>query len=208
MITTYRLRPYTFAAAAAALIFSTLSHAAPAGDGWEQIKDKDGVQVYTRAVEGSDFLAIAASTVMQADSDKVAAALGTGDGCAEWRKMCKSSKILDETSADDRLVYMVLDLPWPLSDRDVVMRILTNIDTEAQTAVVSLNSDSQAYPAQKHVRAECNGQFVIKVLDENQVEVTYEMHADIGGDISPGMVKSRQVDSTFAEMVALRELVE
>lgn len=208
MMTLYRRSASTLAASLALLLQVGLAHAAPAGEGWEQIKDKNGVQVYTRAVEGSDFLAIAASTVMQADSDKVAAALGDGDGCAQWRKMCKSSKVLEASSDTDRLVYMVLDLPWPLSDRDVVMRILTNIDPEAQTAVVSLNSDSAAYPQQKHVRAECNGQFVIKVLDENSVQVTYEMHADIGGDISPGMVKSRQVDSTYEEMVALRELVE
>lgn len=175
---------------------------------WTLAKDKDNIQLYTRPVAGSDFLAIRASTVMAADSDAVAAALGDGDGCSEWRRMCKSSRILEVASEQERLIYMVLDLPWPLSDRDVVMRSITHIDPQSKTAVVKLQSDSGAYPAQKQVRAQCNGQFIIKVLGEKQVEVAYEMHADLGGDISADMVKSRQISATLAEMGALRALVE
>ncbi len=189
-------------------VFSVQARSAPLGDGWQQVKDKDDVQIYTRTVEGSDFLAIAASTVMSASSERVADALGDGEGCAAWRNMCKSSKVLEVVSDTERLVYMVLDLPWPISDRDVVMRTVTRIDPASRTAVVSLNSDSGAYPNQKQVRAECNGQFVIKVLDSDNVQVTYEMHADLGGEISADMVKSRQVASTHKEMLALRALVE
>lgn len=175
---------------------------------WAFEKEKDNIRIYTRAVENSDFAAIRASAVMKTDSESVAAALGDGDGCAKWRLMCKSSRVLEVTSDVERLIYMVLDLPWPLSDRDVVMRSITSIDTDKKTAIISLNSDSAAYPAQKNVRAECNGRFVITVRGDNEVEVAYEMHADLGGNISADMVKSRQLSSTLKEMAALRKLLE
>ncbi|MFK7977233.1 MAG: START domain-containing protein [Halioglobus sp.] len=175
---------------------------------WTLEKEENNIRVYTRSVDGSDFAAIRASAVMKTNSDAVAAALGDGNGCAEWRDMCKSSRVLDVVSEEERLIYMVLDLPWPLSDRDVVMRSITAIDADAKKATVSLNSDSTAHPEQKHVRAECNGQFVIEVLSETEVEVAYEMHADLGGNISADLVKSRQLSATVKEMAALRELVE
>lgn len=175
---------------------------------WKLEKEEDAIRIYTRAVEGSDFAAIRASAVMKTNSDAVANALGDGDGCAQWRSMCKSSRVLEVVSEVERLIYMVLDLPWPLSDRDVVMRSITTIDPDTKTAIVSLNSDSDAYPEQKNVRAECNGRFVIKVINDTEVEVAYEMHADLGGSISADMVKSRQLASTLEEMAALRKLLE
>lgn len=187
---------------------ATLVQAEVTQNPWLLEKDEDNIRVYTRTVEGSEFAAIRASAVMTTNSAAVEAALGDGDGCASWRNMCKSSRVLEVVSEDERLIYMVLDLPWPLSDRDVVMRSKTFINPDANKAVVTLNSDSAAHPEQKHVRAECNGQFVITVLSETEVEVTYEMHADLGGNVSADLVRSRQLSATREEMAALRKLVE
>lgn len=188
-----------------ALWFSTT---ALATEQWTLAKEKNDVQLYTQDVAGSEFLAIKATTVVTASAEGVAAALGNGEGCGEWRSMCKSSEVVEVVSQEERIIHMVLDLPWPISDRDVVMRSLTQVDEPAQTVTVELNSVTGAVPMQKQIRAQCNGKFIIKALSEGQMEINYIMHADLGGDLSADLVKSRQVSSTLSEMQALRELAQ
>lgn len=179
-----------------------------ANDPWVLATEDERIKVYTRSVEGSSFKAVKATMVANTNTDKIANAFGDGDGCAGWREMCKSSRVLEVASETERFVYMVLDLPWPISDRDVVMHSVTEIDADSDTATVHLRSASQKYPEQKHVRAQCNGKYVLKALNEEQVEVSYIMHADLGGNLSPGIISSRQVESTLKEMNKLLALTE
>ena len=73
--------------------------------------------MYTRAVADSEYLAVKATVRIDAPALQVAALMGDGSECMAWRDMCRSTRVLDAVSADERYVYMVLDLPWPLADR-------------------------------------------------------------------------------------------
>jgi len=134
--------------------------------------------------------------------------MGDGDGCVEWRVMCKSSEVLSVPSDTERYVYMVLDMPWPVADRDMVMHSIANIDTAAKTVTVQLQNASSEHPEQDYVRAVSNGQYQIQALGEEQVEFTYIMHTDLGGDLSADLINPRVVESTYADMKKLQVLAE
>jgi len=178
------------------------------GENWTLAEEKDGVTVYTREVEDSPFLEVKGTVSLNTGVDRVTELMGDGNGCAEWRKTCKSSKVIEERSEAERVVYLVLDLPWPAADRDLVMRSMTEVDSDAQTATVLLVSDSTLHPPQDYVRAESEGMFVIKAIDDSKVEFTYIMHTDLGGNLPAGAVNSQLTDATLDELVRLRKLAE
>ncbi|MEZ5502909.1 MAG: START domain-containing protein [Halioglobus sp.] len=178
------------------------------GSPWVLEKDEDHIQLYTRSVAGSPFIAVKVTTTINAPIEKVASAFGDGNGCSQWRAMCKSSEVLSTVSDTERYVYLVLDLPWPLSDRDMVIHSVARVDPQSRTATVQLESASTMYPAGDYVRAESEGSYQITALSNEQVEFTYIMHADLGGDLSPDVINPRMASSTYEDVKRLRLLAE
>jgi len=175
---------------------------------WILQKDEENIQLYTRSVSDSPFLEVKATTLINASIEKVAQTFGYGDGCSEWQTMCKSSEVLSKVSETERYVYLVLDLPWPLEDRDMVIHSSGQIDRDARTVTVQLKSDSSKHPLQDYMRAESHGQYKINGLSDEQVEFTYIMRTDLGGDVSPDIINPRLAASMHRDVAKLRALAE
>jgi hypothetical protein len=175
---------------------------------WRLEKQENGVSVYTRQVDDSPYLAAKGTMQINAPVTKMRRFMGDGSSCVPWRAMCKSSQVIEAQSEDDRYVHMVLDLPWPASDRDLILHTTSSIDTESRTATINLQSDSSRHPPQDYVRAESEGQILIVAVDQNTVEFTYTIHTDIGGDLPANLVNKQLVDSTFDDLSHLKELAE
>ncbi len=175
---------------------------------WTLAQDEKHIQLYTRAVPDSPFLEVKATTLINASVEKVAETFGYGDGCSGWQTMCQSSEVLSTVSETERYVYLVLDLPWPLTDRDMVIHSTGQIDRDARTVTVQLQSDSSKHPAQDLIRAESHGMYKIKGLSDKQVEFTYIIRTDLGGDLSPDIINPRLASSIHSDVAALRMLAE
>jgi hypothetical protein len=176
--------------------------------GWALQQDDGRIQVFTRPVADSPFLEVKATALINAPIADIASWMGDGNGCVDWREMCKSSEVLGTPSDTERYVYMVLDMPWPVADRDMVMHSIADIDTAAKTVTVQLQNASSKHPEQDYIRAISNGQYQIQALGEEQVEFTYIMHTDLGGDLSADLINPRVVESTYADIKQLQLLAE
>ena len=175
---------------------------------WELQRQDGSISIYSRSVEGSSYLAIKATVLIDAPITSVSPLMGDGNGCAKWRAKCKSSEVLEVVSENERFMYMVLDLPWPAADRDLVLQSTTTIDTKGRSAVVNLESASSRHPPADYVRAETSGKFVIRETQDAQVEFTYIMHTDLGGDLPTGMVNSGLAEAAFKDLFSLQKLAE
>ncbi|CAA0101765.1 Uncharacterised protein [Halioglobus japonicus] len=175
---------------------------------WALEQDEGDIQIYTRPVADSPFIEVKATALIKAPIEHVAAVMGDGDNCSEWRAMCKSSEVLGTPSDTQRTIYMVLDLPWPVADRDMVIDSVIDIDRSAKTVNVQLQSASSKYPEQDYVRATTTGQYEIRALDNQQVLLTYIMHTDLGGDLSANLANPRMIESTYEDVKRLQVLAE
>jgi hypothetical protein len=191
-------------AIALATATATVAEEAP----WQLQQQDDDINIYSRPVDGSSYNAIKATVLINAPITHVSKFLGNGNGCAKWRSKCKSSEVLETISEHERYVYAVLDLPWPVTDRDIVLHSKTEFDAETKTATVSLQSTSSRHPAGDYVRAETSGQFVIRAVNEQQVEFTYIMHTELGGNLPASRVNAGLADGAFEDLSRLRQLAE
>jgi hypothetical protein len=175
---------------------------------WKLYKEDKGNALYTRKVENSPFLEVKAITQINAPQERVLAALGDGDSCTNWQKVCKSSRVFEKISEKEFFIYTVLDLPWPLSDRDLVIRSISESTADDSTITIKLLPATDNFPKGKYVRAESNGSYVIKKINDKRTEFTWIMHTNIGGKISPKVINPQLVSNTLKDLKRLVKEVE
>src|SRR5262245_24248241 len=94
------------------------AHASP----WKLEKDRNGIQVYTRAVPGSALKEFRAVTRINAPLPVALALIEDVNAMCSWLADCKQARTLKTVSASERYNYVVISAPFPVSNRDMVIR--------------------------------------------------------------------------------------
>ena len=194
-----------------------LSFSLSAGE-WELEKDKDGIQVYTRAVDGSDYKAFRGEAIINAELNQVMALLDDTNGFVHWMFNCKNPKLLYKASLLDRYQYLQNDFPWPAADRDMILRNEISQDPVSRITVVKLTGvDVQALPESAKaalpkksdaVRVEeVEGFFELTPLSDAQTKVVFQLHLNPVGALPSGLVNAMIVDNPFETLKAMRNRV-
>lgn len=91
---------------------------------WELRRDKDGIQVHTRAVEGSPYDAVRTSTRMSdVRLSALVALIEDAEACPDWADSCAESYLFERISDTESLIYTHNDMPFPVKDRDVLAEV-------------------------------------------------------------------------------------
>lgn len=196
------------AIAVATVAFSTqLLANTPAGADWQLLESDAGIQTYTRVVEGSKFIATRHVTELDASLPQVLAALGDGTACVEWLKLCESIKIIERVNDREFLAYVVLNMPWPVSNRDLVFRSIRTGDPADKIVEVRQHAEPDAYPPGKLVRMISENIYTMESLSDRKVRLTWTLHTNPGGGLSPNMVNSRAHQETRRDLRSLIKLL-
>jgi hypothetical protein len=109
-----------------------------AADEWELVEDSDGVQVYESAWEGYSENRYKGVCVIQQSIEIVAAILADIPTYPQWFYRCAETKKLSNNSSSvlDFFLYIVIDVPWPFSDRDAVFHAKTTVHPDSEKVVI------------------------------------------------------------------------
>lgn len=88
---------------------------------WKLAVDKDGIKVYTRPAPGCPLDEFMATTEIDASVAVIENILRDVDAQPAWMADCLYSAVLKEFDLNHMVCYNVLNLPWPLSDRDLLI---------------------------------------------------------------------------------------
>jgi hypothetical protein len=110
----------------------------------------------------------------------------------KWMEQLTESRIVESTSADDYVLYNYYDLPWPMTDRDIYVRVRIERKLEQGRVIASIDRfDSPRYPPKEGVIRVPVMQGVLR-LDALGRKVTrgeFTELVDLGGSI-PDWAKS------------------
>jgi hypothetical protein len=176
-----------------ALLFTVMALPTPAQAGeWAQIDDDDGIKVWRRSVEGSDFVVFRGRGNVKAPIQLVAAVIRDADRETEWMENCVDAKTVRFLTATDAIVYHRTGSPVPfIADRDTVLKTTTAVFPEKRTVLVDFNNttDSAAPPKDGVVRMPTlKGHWRLVQLDPYTTEVEYQVQADPGGALPAWLV--------------------
>lgn len=176
---------------------------------WTLRKEENGVQIFSRPVEHSDIQAIKILAQVPASPENMLTLLTDPEKRQQWDELCKEARGLATTAeqSDEKRLYLYYDMPWPVKDRDIIVRLTSS--READGSLV-LSSQAEAGASGSDSRAvRVTKAWYIWRLSENEqggTVVEAEMFMDPAGPIPSWLINYLSLNQPIKTVKKLREL--
>jgi len=184
---------------------------------WRLVKESKDIKVYTREVEGSDFLEFRGETVVKGTIAALIAILYDTQNCPGWLHECSFGMTLEEVTFEENYIFEIYDLTFPVSDRGVILHSKLSWYGDSailETYEVQTFCDGSSRSRCQEVRRlevtpikYSRGAYTFKALDENTTEVIWQQHVEPGGNIPTWLVNTMVVDLPYETLLKLQILV-
>ena len=178
---------------------------------WVFINQDQGVTMHSRKVAGRAESEFRGSSTIDQPVEVVGAVLADIPSFTSWFYKCSQArKIPDKTSSDlNFLIYIVIETPWPLWNRDVVYATATTIDIASGNIKIQGHArQDAAVPIRKdHVRiTDSELQWTLERLDSNQTMVTFTKRINAGGNLGSYLSDAGCKKTVFSSLVNMRDI--
>lgn len=191
------------------LASATVMAALPEEDaeGWSLRKETDNIRVYTIDQPDSAFKAFKAVALLDAPIENVMAVMINPQSCVEWVHNCSKSHAFGEGDFHDRYAYSVNDMPWPVADRDYVLRIQTRGDKASGEVVMDLSATPNGRDEQeKYVRVDRSDTHYRFIPEDGKTRMIWLQHTDPNGAIPGWLVNTLLEDIPIRSMEQLERV--
>ena len=183
-------------------------------DGWKKIGESEGIAGYARPTSRSSVDEIKAVGIVNAPIAVVEAVIRDISVMPQYIFLCKEAALIntpDMKSAGDIVYfYSLTDLPFPVSDRDVVTKSFWSVDKATGTIYCHAENVKTAYKQNNNVL-----RMPLSVIDctlvpkgPDKTEVTYQVLADPGGELPSFIVNMLTNDYGIKTIAGLRRMVK
>ncbi|HKY91584.1 MAG TPA: START domain-containing protein [Nevskiaceae bacterium] len=177
-------------------------------DGWQLRKDKDGIQVYSRPVEGWTIHEVRAVTRIPSKLSSIIAVIDDVPNLPKLVTIVDKAELFHRDSPTKYQVYTTIKMPWPVSNRDALNQ--REIQQDATTHVVTITDKALAEgkPVEKDkVRIVKSTQiWTLTPGADGTVEVQTRMLSDPNGPIPSGIINAMSVGAPYDTLENLRKL--
>lgn len=198
-------RPWTFVLVLACL-WPVPASAAEAG--WHLVSDKNGIQVYRQedAARIKTFRGVTRFPIGNPAS--IEALLNDYPAIPRWMHFISGGVELSRRSYMERKLRFTTELPWPLSDRDVVADFTVQAVSPTLWRIVAVD-DPKAPVNEDYVRIpDLNGRLEFRFFPETrEAEATYEIVMDPGGYIPGWAANIVLKDTPYFTLFKLRGIL-
>ncbi|MFP6807308.1 MAG: START domain-containing protein [Pseudomonadales bacterium] len=175
---------------------------------WQEKRNDDGIAIYTKKVKGSKHKAVRAEMIISASLNSLVGLIMDTSSCHDLAKLCREATELEVTSETELLIYSYNDVPWPVSDRDAVSKVVWTQDPESLTISMMATVINYDLPVNNKVVRITSGNtsWQFEPLGNGEVRVTTEAHIDPGGPTPTWLTNMLIVDSPFDTMRNFRRI--
>ena len=169
-------------------------------------KDAQGIKVYSCNVEGSKFKGIKANFELDANLHQVVSALYDVPSYTKWQYHMISAKLVNQ-GVDELMYHSEVSAPWPVSNRDMVVRLHFNYDSIAKVLLVNAIGLPSTLPTVPDVIRipYFKARWTIQESTLNKLLVQYELDIDVGGSIPAWLMNMAQAEGPFETFSKLKE---
>jgi len=173
-------------------------------------KEKNGIKVYTRKIEGSSLKEFKGVTTMKTSLSSLIALMDDTDALPQWLHDCTSAKLVQNINLYERITYTVIKAPWPVSDRDTVSYSKVVQDTKSKVVTIYLKGMADKYPKQSgKVRVpSMKGFWQFIPSKSGYVTVIYQLHSDPGGSLPDALANSTATDIPYNTLLNMHKIIK
>lgn len=153
---------------------------------WTLESDDGKIQTYTRFLEGMSLKAFKVVTTVDAELPQVLMFINDSEQFHRWIFMLKEARILSPTDVNGvSYNHMITKVPWPIRNRDVVVKATITYDKDAAEVIIHSNAAPDYIPENPElVRIrESSASWRINKLSNGTLRLELTSHAEPGGVI-------------------------
>ncbi|ENM8380185.1 START domain-containing protein [Vibrio alginolyticus] len=191
-----------------ALTLATLISAgtdASANENWQFESDKNGITIYSR--EHSDGLVeIRARMFTPTSYGAFLTLLEDSDNIPNWIDNASHSRVLNQISATENIVYTQFKAPWPAKNRDMVTYSKYWVDELGFTIEIKSAPDSYLAEQNGYARIRSvDATWELQKLTNDTTLVEYKAFTDPGGLLPNWLINKLSKESAWATFSNLRK---
>ncbi len=177
---------------------------------WDLSKDENGIKVYTRKTDSSDFKSVKVETIFTGTCEKLAGILMGVDKNIKWVYNTKSLHPIKRFNDNELIYYAETSLPWPMKNRDQAIRINLYPDAANHALKIITTGEPNAIPVTKGiVRVPYFlGVWNVKEINNGKISIEYYLNVDPGGSVPAWISNMFVAKGPYETFVNLSKLLK
>jgi hypothetical protein len=177
---------------------------------WDLSKNKNGIKVYTRKTDSSDFKSVKVDAVLTGTPAKLVDILMGIDKNIKWVYHTKTLRLIKRYNANELLYYAETSLPWPMKNRDQPIRITVFPDSLYKKVRITTVGEPDATPKTNGiVRVPYFlGIWDVTAINNSQIAIQYYLNVDPGGSIPAWISNMFAAKGPYETFVNLSNLLK
>lgn len=176
---------------------------------WKLASDKDGINIYTRKTENSDFKSVKVESDVPATFSQIFSLLFDVDRHHEWGFHHKTSRLLKKLSDNEIVYYSEVNSPWPLLNRDFIVDLKA---TQVNGNLFEINSNAlpdylPEYDKTVRIR-NSTSKWLLYKTGKGMMKIVYEMSFDPGGGVPAWVINPFITKGPYETFQKIRERVK
>lgn len=177
---------------------------------WKLNTNRDGIKVFTSLPENSPFKAVKTVGNVEASMSQLAMVLMDVSNTEEWVYGAKNPKLLKQFSPTDLIYYAEAALPWPMTNRDFIIRITMTQDPTTKVVTMLTENLPKYVPEKKGIVRiyHSTGIWKLTPLEKGIIRVEYTLQVDPAGSIPAWLVNLFASTGPYQSLKGLRKEVK
>ena len=176
---------------------------------WTEVAIDRGVTVWSRSRLDRMLPELRAQGQVHGELFHVMAVILDNERSPEWVPNCSESREIKRFDARTIWVYSATDSPWPVSDRDTVVKVVAEEIKPTQQYRVLMQAQPDLLPlVEGRVRIPYSKiYFLLKQVGANTIEIEYGLDVDPGGALPKWLVRRTARNTLIETIIALEAQV-
>ncbi len=177
---------------------------------WKLVRSNDGIKSYVRKNPDSKIRSVKVETIIEVSLSELVYVITNVDNHSEWVFFNSYSEILDSIDQFNWIYYGINDLPWPITDRDIVARTRMRQDT-VDCSITMISEGLPEYIPEKEgcIRIlDTYSRWDLNPLGNGTVHIQYELTTDVGGSIPVWFINLAVTRGPTESIVKLIKLIK
>jgi hypothetical protein len=174
---------------------------------WKLEKTGNDIKVYTRQSEGSSIKEFKAVTTVTANMKSLESLIENVSDYPNWQTNIATAKILKQVNKTEQYIYYTTDLPWPMTDRDVVIFSEKTVEVDGTVRYNILSKPDYITGTDDFLRIK-NAKGIWQLTPQgNKIEIIYQFYGDPAGSIPSSIINMFIVDGPYSTLLNMKKKV-
>ncbi len=177
---------------------------------WNFIKERDGIKIYTRKEKGSPLKSFKGEMIIHSTMEMIGTVVGNVKNFEWWDDDIKNVDVLEYEENVYSQYYLIYDVPWPLSDRDLCADAQITIDSITGKKVIMARPIPDRIPEKENIiRIKNYWQcWTIEPLGKSMFRLILEGFVDPGGIVPAWLYNMIITETPLKLMREVKKRVE